>query len=134
MLRGCLELLRLRGVLAIRVNCGAVTAAYRGRQRFVRFTDTPGLSDVLAVLPPHGRLLALEVKRPGGRLRPTQEAFLERVRSAGGLALVVSDIRDLEAALTECERAGEPIDAEARLDGGGRRGPPHAGFGRRDGS
>ena len=39
------------------------------------------------------------MKRPGGRLRPEQRVFLDRVTAAGGLALVISDPSDLDAAL-----------------------------------
>jgi hypothetical protein len=41
----------------------------------------------------------VECKQKGGRLRPAQRAFLENVRRAGGLALVVDDVRQLQAAL-----------------------------------
>lgn len=44
----------------------------------------------------------VECKRPGGKLRPAQAAFLDNVRRAGGLAIVVSDVRQL----------GEALDAE----------------------
>lgn len=95
----CLRLLRLRGVVAVRVNNGAVSGTHNGRRRFVRFTDTPGVSDIVAALPPRGRLLALECKRPGRTPTPAQQVFLAAVAAAGGLALVITDIADLVAAL-----------------------------------
>lgn len=104
-LRGCLLLLRLRGILAFRVNSGGVAWEHRGKRRFVRFVrGVDGISDIVGVLPagkaaPAGRFLAVETKRPGGTPTPKQAAFLEAVRAAGGLALCVDDVRRLEEAL-----------------------------------
>jgi hypothetical protein len=101
-LRSCLDLLRLRGVFAWRVNSGAVAGEYNGRRRFVRFHGAPGCADIIGILP-GGRFLAVECKRPGNKPTPQQTAFLEAVRQQGGLALVVSDVRDLAAALDDVE-------------------------------
>jgi hypothetical protein len=90
----------LRGVSAWRSNTGAA----RFGDRFVRF-GVPGVADILGVLPPSGRLLAVEVKGPGGRVRPSQRAFLDNVEAAGGLALVVRDVAELERALVEAGAA-----------------------------
>jgi hypothetical protein len=96
-LRQCLAVLRLRGVLAWRNNTTGVWDAARGR--FRTFTGLKGVSDILGVLAPSGRLLAVETKAEGGRLTPAQAAFLDAVRAAGGLSLVVRDSRELDAAL-----------------------------------
>ena len=45
-----------------------------------------GVSDFLFVLPPAGRLAALEIKAHGGKCTELQTAFLNQVVSAGGLA------------------------------------------------
>jgi hypothetical protein len=58
----------------------------------------PGVSDILGCLP-GGRLLAVECKGPGNCPTRAQLAFLDAVANAGGLAVVVYDIWDLEAAL-----------------------------------
>ena len=50
-----LALLRVRGIHAWRANVGAVSATYAGRQRFIRF-GVKGMSDVLGIIPPNGRL------------------------------------------------------------------------------
>ena len=100
-LRQCLDYLRLRGIPAWRQNQGGIRATYRGRRRFVRFAGIEGISDILGLLPPSGRLLAVECKRPGGKPSPQQLAFLEQVRAAGGLAVVVHSLHELEAALRE---------------------------------
>jgi hypothetical protein len=102
----CLQYLAARQIFAFRNNTGAACFD----KRFVRF-GTPGAADILAVLPPTGRLLAVECKRPGGRLTPAQCAFIDHPRAAGGLALVVRDVCDLQRALeleAVTERPGRP--------------------------
>jgi hypothetical protein len=97
--KGCLDYLALRGIPAWRVNCGAMRGEHKGKRWFVRFNGAQGCADILAVLPGSGRLLACECKRPGGRLRPAQAAFLDRVRAAGGVALCVDSVAALAKAL-----------------------------------
>lgn len=92
--RGCIALLRFRGILALRINSGSIKVD----KRLIRLAPA-GTSDILAVLPPHGRLLAVEVKTPTGRLTLAQRAFLDAVRESGGVALVVRDVADLDRAL-----------------------------------
>lgn len=99
-LRVCLEYLRLRGVFCWRQNQGAVTAEYQGRKRFLRFAGADGIADILGVLSPSGRLLAVEVKRPGRQPTAQQQGFLDAVRRQGGLAVCVHSLAELEAALT----------------------------------
>lgn len=53
-----------------------------------------------------GRFVALEVKRPGGRIRPEQTTWLECVRRFGGFAAVVDSIESAKAAI-ERARNGE---------------------------
>lgn len=61
--------------------------------RFIRF-GWRGCSDVLGMMK-DGRLLAVECKAKGGRLRPEQAAFLSLVRRFGGVAFVARDCRDV---------------------------------------
>jgi hypothetical protein len=95
LVKACLTLLRLRGVMAWRQNVGAAKLD----RRFVRF-GAPGVSDILGVLK-GGRFLAVECK--AGKSRPTdaQAAFLAGVEAAGGVAVVVRDVRELQAILDE---------------------------------
>jgi hypothetical protein len=65
--------------------------------RFIRF-GWRGCSDVLGMMK-DGRLLAVECKAKGGRLRPEQAAFLSLVRRFGGVAFVARDCRDVLRAL-----------------------------------
>jgi hypothetical protein len=96
-----LQLLALRRIPAWRANTGAARiAGANGRRRFVRF-NVKGCADVLAVLPPSGRLLAVECKMPGRRPSADQRAFLDNIAGAGGLAVVVRDLGELMAALED---------------------------------
>lgn len=76
-----------------RMNSGAVKIG----NRFVRF-GWPGCPDVLGQLK-DGRLIGVEVKSKTGRLRPEQTIFLERIRSAGGVAFMARDCRDVHREL-----------------------------------
>ncbi|MBY0525548.1 MAG: VRR-NUC domain-containing protein [Gemmataceae bacterium] len=98
-LRDCLTWLKLHGVFCWRQNQGAIAGEYNGKRRFLRFTSMAGVSDILGVLPPTGRLLAIECKRPGRKPTPEQEAFLDIVRHCGGVAFCVHSTIELEEAL-----------------------------------
>ena len=111
--RAILDALRsVPGVVAWRNNTGAVTVSARGgsKRRFVRFGEA-GMSDIIgwrrevvasAPDPPQGVravFLALEVKRPGKHATLEQADFLRRVRVAGGIAAVVTNVDEALAAV-----------------------------------
>lgn len=103
--KACLDWLRYNGFLAIRVNNGARKASYTNRhgetkQRFFRFADVPGVSDII-FCSPGGRFGVIETKRPGKKhnTSPEQELFLADVRERGGIALVVESVDEMIAAL-----------------------------------
>ena len=50
-----------------------------------------GISDILGVLPT-GQMIAVEVKRPGGRPTKEQIIFIEDIRRCGGLAFVAASV------------------------------------------
>jgi hypothetical protein len=109
-LRGCQELLKLRGFPYWRMNSGALV---NPKGRPVRF-GFPGCPDLWSLVPPSGRLLAIEAKAPGGKPTEAQWAVLGAIRAAGGVSLVVSDLATLDRALGRL--AARP---DARLDFGG---------------
>ena len=78
---------------AFRQNSGQMQ---RG-DRKVRFAFK-GCSDVLGMLT-DGRFLAVEIKRPGGKPTPAQQAFIDNVNRHGGLGLVVSSVQEIDEAL-----------------------------------
>lgn len=94
LVKACLAYLTLQNIPAWRMNTGAT----RVGERFIRF-GTPGMADIIGIYP-GGRFLAVETKSPKGRLRPTQEVWLQRVRDAGGVALVVRSLEELIRGLT----------------------------------
>lgn len=97
-LGSCLRLLSLRGVFAWRQNQGAIPLPGGGYRKFV---GLKGVSDILGVLPPYGRLLAVEVKRPGGRMTTDQRMFQAAVNDLGGLAVCVEAVDELDRILSE---------------------------------
>ncbi len=69
-----------------------------------------GVPDVLACF--RGRFVAIEVKAPKGRLSVAQEAELEAIREAGGIAIVARELEDVQRGLREVD---ERIDQRVRL-------------------
>ncbi len=57
----------------------------------------PGLSDLVAVK--RGRVIFLEVKKPGGRQGKNQKKFQEDLERAGGEYLMAFDVDDVITAL-----------------------------------
>jgi hypothetical protein len=97
-----LKWLRVLGIPAIRVNSRVFEVpdgTRRGGFRLMRANDVKGTSDILACLPPEGRFLALEVKRPGEKLSLDQSAFLAWIASAGGISARVTSCQDVNELL-----------------------------------
>ena len=87
--RACLEMLQASRVGVFwRQNTGAVKiqGAGRKRDRFVRF-GVPGQADITGVV--DGMRIEIEVKTPGGRLRPSQVEFQDLMVENGALFYVV---------------------------------------------
>jgi hypothetical protein len=62
------------------------------------------MADLVGIVPCGvytGRFLACEVKRPGGKPTAAQRAFLDTVKDAGGVGVVVDDVAQLAALLDE---------------------------------
>jgi hypothetical protein len=91
--RACLEYLRLKGYAPVRINNGAVKMP---SGRFVRFTDTDGVADILMAA--NGDAWAVETKSDTGRLSGDQKAFREYWQGSGGRYVVARGIEDLQAA------------------------------------
>lgn len=91
--KAILELLTLYKIFHWRNNSGAYKTASGG---FVRF-GFPGSPDIIAVLPPDGIFLGIEVKDEKKYLTPSQKEFKERLEESGGpfiLARSVDDVID----------------------------------------
>lgn len=62
-----------------------------GANRYVRSNTQRGMSDLMGML--HGgRLFAIEVKSRTGTVHDYQEAFLQKIRSGGGIAGVARSV------------------------------------------
>lgn len=72
--------------------------------RRAHFGLPKGSSDLIGVLAPGGRYIALEVKTATGKLRPEQVAHLAIVRRFGGFACVVRSVPEAEAAIERARR------------------------------
>ena len=48
-----------------------------------------------------GKFFCIETKAPGGKLTANQEQRIKEIKAAGGIALVVNDIKQLEEYLNE---------------------------------
>lgn len=80
-----IQLLYPTRIWAWRNNSGALATAAGS---FVKFGAT-GSADILGVIRPSGRLLALEVKVGRGRVSEAQDRWLKEAMSFGALACVV---------------------------------------------
>ncbi len=86
-----LRLLNLCGCFCWRNNTGALPVG----KRFIRFGH-PGSADIVGLLP-GGQFFCVECKCGRNPLTPAQAHFLDTVRTAGGAALVVRDVAELQA-------------------------------------
>lgn len=91
------------GLVLFRNNIGATM--HPGTSRPVHYgVGGKGGSDLIGLL--NGRFVALEIKRPGGRVTAEQLGFIEVVRNNGGFAAIVHSIDEAHAAIERC-RKGE---------------------------
>lgn len=67
----------------------------------VRYGLGQGGADLVGVLGPDGRMVALEVKTFNGKLSHAQSCWLESVRKKGGIAAVVRSVEDAFRVLDE---------------------------------
>lgn len=77
---------------AVKVTAGG---ARRG-EAFIRLAPV-GTPDLIGVV--SGRMVAVECKRPGGKLRPGQGETIDRINRRGGLAFVATSVEDVVRAL-----------------------------------
>lgn len=89
-----LKVLRRAGYFVWRQNNGGLYDQKLGRYR--SNSSTPGISDIIGFHAESGKVIACEIKAGKDRLSKEQSAFLEAVRAAGGVALVVRHADDLK--------------------------------------
>lgn len=91
------------GIIASRNNLGTAYAGetiFNGRDvliknfRAVKYgVFNPSGSDILGIMP-SGKLLAIEVKTPSGRVSEGQQDFINMVNSHGGVAFVARSVQE----------------------------------------
>ena len=106
-LNGVLRALKIHPKVAWhgRFNSGAQVIGEGSSRRFVRFSTVKGLSDVVGQLI-DGRFLAIEVKRPSGKVTEDQKQFLNRVSSSNGVAFVARSVSDVFCVLDSIDCGG----------------------------
>ena len=102
LLNAILLALSARGVLAWKNNTGALTDR---DGRLVRY-GLKGSSDILGVIPPSGKALAIEVKVGRDRLRPEQARFGEAFVRHGGIWVVARSVDDALVAVAVAAGGG----------------------------
>lgn len=70
-----------------------------GKSQRVQYGLCVGSSDLIGLLAPAGRFVALEVKKPGEKPTEEQVKFMAHVRQMGGFAAVVRSASEATAAV-----------------------------------
>jgi hypothetical protein len=63
-------------------------------------------------VPPEGRFLAIELKVADGRLEPAQATEIERIRAAGGCAIVAHMLQDVIVGIWKTRKGSPPGEPE----------------------
>ena len=69
-----------------------------------------GVADILGLIPPSGKLVAIEVKRRKGKTTKAQDDFLQVVSDNGGESFVARSIEDVEEKLNELQTKNKQED------------------------
>ena len=70
------------------------------------FNGRKGVSDILGVTS-SGRFVAIECKKPGGKVSSEQQAFIDMVKARGGVALILDSVEAVMETLKGLKEAGE---------------------------
>ena len=93
------------GIVIWRNSTGIAVFRSSGyREQTVRYGLCPGSADIIGLVAPHGRFLALEVKTPKGRLTKEQQCFLDLINRLGGVGRMVRSVNEAMAVLEEARR------------------------------
>ena len=100
-----------QGIQNFRNNNGALPDKYG---RLVKYGLMPGSGDIIGILPHKirpedvgktvGIFTSIEVKTPKGKATEAQSRWMNMINEAGGLACIIRDADEVEAAIT----AGPP--------------------------
>lgn len=91
-----------QGVIIMRNNSGV------DLRQGVAYGLGKGSADFVCVVPPYGRFLGLEIKRPkSGKVSEHQERWLAMIRRYGGVTGVVRSVEDALALVEEARKMPE---------------------------
>lgn len=91
--KAILQYLQAKGILAFRMQVGAMAGEYNGKRRFMRF-GTVGMADILA-FPYAARPLWIEVKTATGKQSEFQKSFQAQVEAQGHRYVVARSVEDV---------------------------------------
>jgi len=80
-------------IFAFRINNTPIYNPREGRFRSKGKYELYGVADILGVY--KGRMLAIEVKRPGGKPSDYQTIFLNKVNQSGGIAFIATSVDEV---------------------------------------
>jgi VRR-NUC domain len=93
-------------VVLWRNNTGSALQDFgSGGMRPLKYGLCVGSSDLIGIVAPHGRLIALEVKTASGRVTREQQQFLTLVERMGGVARVVRSVDEAVRAVDDAQVA-----------------------------
>jgi len=95
--RAICDYLSLKGYLFWRSNSTPIYDPTRSRFRAMPKYAMRGTPDIIIIQEPMGRFLGLEVKRDGGKMSDSQQAFAKKCRDSGGIYEVVRSVDDVIA-------------------------------------
>ena len=99
--RAVMDYLAARGFRVFRRNTGAVRSTYKGKARFIRFSQ-PGQADLYGWHIGTGRHIEVEIKKPRAVLTPQQREWLLGAKIDGVVAFSTDSV----------ERCAQQLEAE----------------------
>ena len=81
-----------------RANAGQAWVPIPGGARPIQM-NVPGCADLIGILGPHGRFLAIETKSANDDMRETQRRFRTMIEARGGLYIVARSVEDVDRVL-----------------------------------
>lgn len=65
----------------------------------MKYGLSPGSADIVGIIPPYGRFIAVECKVHPNKVTKSQRAWLSTIGDAGGLAVIAYTLDDIQYAL-----------------------------------
>ena len=91
MVKAVRQMLDYKGIPNVRVHSGA--APGQGGKSWINFANT-GAPDIIAILPPKGRVICLECKVGKNPATQSQLAWLKKAADYGAAALIVRGVNE----------------------------------------